>query len=140
MPPENEPSHPEILTLRERLGSVERDVREVDQRVGRLDQKLDDQMRSSISRHTELMGSIGMLTKTSELADQRLALQTEGILSTLKETGKRVDTIETSRVDELKKLLDERNESGKHWVRYVIASLITVGLGVGGWIAGHYLK
>jgi hypothetical protein len=30
MPPENEPSHPEILTLRERLGSVERDVREVD--------------------------------------------------------------------------------------------------------------
>jgi hypothetical protein len=97
-------------------------------------------MRSSISRHTELMGSIGMLTKTSELADQRLALQTEGILSTLKETGKRVDTIETSRVDELKKLLDERNESGKHWVRYVIASLITVGLGVGGWVAGHYLK
>jgi len=146
-PSAHEISH-DIDTLRGRVDSLEREVdqrldtmdAEVDQRLDKMNAKIDEQMRSSVTRHGEVMTAISQLTKSHELADQRASLNHEVTVTSLKENTKRFDALEASKVDALQKLLDERKESGRHWLRYVVAAAITFMLGVGGWILGHFVR
>lgn len=126
--------HEELDTLRGRIDSVEK---EVDQRLDVLNGKLTEQMMSSNTRHGELLTALGQLTKSHELADQRAKLNHESVLAPLQKVGTRLDVLEASRVGELQKLLDERAESGRHWLRYVVTSVVTLLLAAGGWILGH---
>jgi hypothetical protein len=135
-PSAHEISH-DIDMLTERVDTLER---EVDQRLDKMNTKMDENTRASVTRHAEVMGAISNLSKSGELADQRNALQVEGVLANLKETTRRTDVLEANRLDTLQKLLEERKESGRHWVRYVVMVVITVLLSAGSGLLGHFVK
>lgn len=103
------PSAHELDALTERVDSHE-------DRIERLSTKVDDLTYTSLTRHSELMGALGNLSKSQELAEQRAQL----------------------RLDGLERVLGATQEGARHWSRYLIATVLTALLSGAGWIVGHF--
>lgn len=99
-----------------------------------------EQMLSSANRHNELMTAISALTTRHELTDQRSSIHHEGIQNKLVEQRGRIEALEASKREEMQSIIEKSQESGQHWVRYVVTSAVAFAIGFGSWVALHFIK